>query len=119
VGEDGDVFNIYVEMRTALLTRANTKDGYNPATLLSLLQGLITNKDLIVQYVNSLEGETRETKEEVEMKATMLNSVIPDEMPSSRASRKEPMVNTLLSIWKTIWSIGLNLPPREVITGRH
>lgn len=119
VGEDGDVFNIYVEMRTALLTRANAKDGFNPAALLSLLQGLITNKDLIVQYVNSLEGETRETKEEVEMKATMLNSVIPDEMPSSRASRKEPIVNTLLSIWKTIRSIGLNLPPREVITGRH
>jgi hypothetical protein len=98
-------------MRTALLTRANAKDGYNPTALLSLLQGLITNKDLIVQYVNSVEGETRETKDKLEMKATMLNSVIPDEMPSSRASRKEPIVNTLLSIWKTIRSIDLNLPP--------
>lgn len=117
---EGETYNLHVHMKDALLTRANAKGGYNPTTLLSLLQGLITHKDWIVQRINSLEGEeTRETKEELEMKATLLNSVIPDEMPSSRGSRKSPVVECLLKIWKTIRSVGIHLPPREVITGRR
>ena len=118
-GEQEDVFNIYVAMKAALQTRANAKNGHNPAALLQLYVNLIKHKDLLFKHLNSLEGNSPEETKTRQFNATMFYSALPDDLPTTRQSRKGPIIDSLVDLWKTIRMVNMTLPPLEVITGRR
>jgi hypothetical protein len=119
IREEGAVFNVYIAMSDLLNTRANSRDGHSPETLLQVYNGLIDNRGAIFNYLNSLGGENVEDQESSQFKAAMLYTVIPDSKPSYRDSRKNKIVESLIKIWQTVRSVGIALPPQSVITGRR